>query len=108
MRVPADLGDFSPRQMAVTLDDHTCPSGLSERRVRGDGAVKWGGDDAFLGGAFRHEVVGSEHIEEDLHPVFLGPRRLGALDGRAITVVPLAIDVGGSAVTDEPGREGEH
>lgn len=62
----------------------------------------------FLGEAFRHEVVGFEQIHEGRHHVYLGPRRLGGLDGRTNTVVPLAIDGDLGAVTDESGHEEQH
>ncbi|MCB9871126.1 MAG: hypothetical protein H6837_14810 [Planctomycetes bacterium] len=100
MKTPAEVYELSPRQLPSAPADHCYPEGFEARSVRRDGAIKWGGDHVFVGGAFAGERVGIEAVDEGLWHVHLGPLRLGVLHGRSRTIVPLE-----PSVTHVPGHE---
>ena len=92
MRVPAEVYDFSPREMPSALPDHEYPGEFEVRSVRRDGSIKWAGGYVFVGEAMRGERVGVKAVADGIWHVHLGPMRLGALHERSRTVVPLAED----------------
>jgi transposase InsO family protein len=102
MRVPAELYDFSPRQLPAELPEHEYEEGLEVRKVRRDGSMKWDNGYVFVGEAFRGERVGLKQVDDEAYHVFLGPRRLGSLHTRSRTIVPINEDRGG--VTHVPGQ----
>jgi putative transposase len=67
--------------------------------VRPDGAIKWAGDQVFVGEAFAGEVVGLSAVDDGCWHVHLGPLRLGVLHERSRTIVPLQ-----TGVTHVPGH----
>jgi transposase InsO family protein len=92
MRVPAEVYDFSPREMPSVLPDHEYPAEFEVRRVRGDGSMKWAGGYVFVGEAMRGERVAMKAVADGVWHMHLGRMRLGALHERSRTVVPLAED----------------
>jgi hypothetical protein len=99
MKTPAELYELSPRQLPATLPDHVYKDGFEGRSVRRDGAIKWCGEQVFVGEAFAGETLGIEAVDDGLWHVHLGPLRLGVLHERSRTVVPLE-----PSVTHVPGH----
>ena len=99
MRTPAEVYELSPRPLPLSPAEHSYRDGFECRRVRGDGAIKWGGGQVFVGEAFSGELVGIEDVDDGLWHVHLGPLRLGVLHGRSRTIVPLE-----AGVTHVPGH----
>ena len=52
MKMPAELYDFSPRQMPAKLPEHQYASDMELRRVCTNGSIKWAGKMLFVGEAF--------------------------------------------------------
>ena len=103
MRVPAEVWDFSAREMPASLPEFHYGDGVESRRVRRDGSIKWAGGFVFVGEAFRHEHVGIEAVEEGIRHVRLGSAVLGVLHERSRTVVPIPKDL--ASVTHVPGHD---
>jgi transposase InsO family protein len=99
MKTPAEVYELSPRPLPANPPDHVYQDGFEGRSVRSDGAIKWGGDQVFVGEAFAGETVGVEAVDDGLWHVHLGPLRLGVLHGRSRTIVPLE-----PSVTHVPGH----
>lgn len=99
MKTPAEVYQLSPRQLPTKLVEHVYSDGFDPRIVRRDGAIKWGGEQVFVGEAFAGETLGIEAVDDGLWHVHLGPLRLGVLHGRSRTVVPLE-----PSVTHVPGH----
>ena len=104
MRVPAELWDFSPREMPTALPEHIYPGEFETRRVRRDGSMKWTGGYVFVGEAMAGEMVAATAVDDDLWHVFLGPMCLGVLHDRSRTIVPLAGQHDSEGVTHVPGQ----
>lgn len=104
MRVPAEVWDFSPREMPDSLPEFSYPDGVEVRHVRRDGSIKWAGGFVFVGEAFRHEHVGIETVDDGIRHVKLGSVVLGVLHERSRTVVPLREKL--TSVTHVPGHDG--
>ena len=102
MRVPAEVYDFSTRQMPAELPEHEYAVELEVRSVRRDGSIKWDGGYVFVGEAFRGERVALREAGEEVFHVFLGPRLLGALHTRSRTIAPIREVPDG--VTHVPGQ----
>ena len=88
MKLPAELYDFSPRQMPAKLPEHEYASDMELRRVRTDGSIKWAGKMLFVGEALEGEVVGLRQVEDDAWSLSLGPMRLATLHERSRVLVP--------------------
>lgn len=99
MKTPVEVYQLSPRQFPEDPAEHSYPGSFECRRVRGDGGMKWGGEQVFVGEAFRGERVGIEAVGDGLWHIHLGPLRLGVLHGRSRTIVPLE-----TGVTHVPGH----
>lgn len=89
LRTPAEVYVRSKRSMPAVLPEHEYPDAFEVRRVRRDGAIKWGSGYVFIGEAVAGELVGVEPIDDGSWLVHLGPMELGVLHERARTVVPL-------------------
>lgn len=99
MKTPAEVYELSPREMPVDPPPHSYDEGVEPRSVRPDGAIKWAGNQVFVGQAFAGEVVGLSAVDDGRWHVQLGPLRLGILHERSRTIVPLE-----TGVTHVPGH----
>ena len=88
MKLPAELYDFSPRQMPAKLPEHEYASDMELRRVRTDGSIKWAGKMLFVGEALEGEVVGLRQVDDEAWSLSLGPMRLATLHERSRVLVP--------------------
>jgi len=73
MKTPAEVYELSPRELPSHMPDHVYPDGFDPRSVRRDGAIKWDGEQVFVGEAFAGETVGIEPVDDGLWHVHLGP-----------------------------------
>jgi len=89
MRTPAELYTPSERSMPVSLPEHEYDGAFEVRRIRRDGAMKWGAGYIFVGEAMAGELVGVEPVDDELWHVHLGSMHLGVLHERLRTVMPL-------------------
>jgi len=92
MLVPSDLYKPSKRSMPSFLAEHEYPDHYEVRRVRKDGAMKWGGGFIFVGEAMAGELVGVEPRDDDHWRVHLGVMPLGVVHERSRTVLPLCAE----------------
>ena len=84
-RPPARLYVPSPRPYPERLPELTYAAGADVRRVRPNGALRWGIHEIYLSQALAGELIGLEEILEDRWCVRFGPVTLGWLDTRAAT-----------------------
>jgi transposase InsO family protein len=105
MKVPAELYDYSPRQMPVRLPEFEYPTTFEVRRVRPDGTMKWSGTTVFVGEAMARENVGIELVDDEVWHLHLGSMRLGVVHARSRTVIPTPFVVPAASVTHVPGHE---
>jgi putative transposase len=76
---PATVYTPSPRPYPARILAPEYPVGVTVRRVRADGHIKWQGREVFLSQALRGEPVGLEAIAEGCWRVSFGPLALGCL-----------------------------
>lgn len=99
MRVPAEVYGHSPRKLPETLPEHQYASGIEPRSVRHDGSLKWSGANVFVGEVLAGEIVGLAAVDDGLWQVRFGRLRVGILQERSRTIVPLE-----GGVTYVPGH----
>ena len=91
MRMPDEVYTPSGRTVIDDDSDFEYGDGFEVRRVRKDGAIKWGSACIFIGEAMAGELVGIELLESSPCKAWLGPIRLGVVNERLKTVVPLGL-----------------
>jgi len=77
---PARLYRRSERTLPSRLEDPWYDATHEVRRVRQNGAIKWRGEERFLGEAFAGELVGLAEVESGDHVVRFCAHDLGILD----------------------------
>lgn len=92
MQTPSDVYTSSERSMPSVLPEHEYPDGFETRRIRGDGSMKWKQGLVFVGEALIGEHVGLELREDGHWLIHLGPMRMGVLNERTRTVLPVLPD----------------
>lgn len=88
---PAERWSPSPRSMPDRLEDPTYDAGHEVRRVRGNGYIKWGGEQVFIGDALSGELIGLVERDEGQHIASFCNHPLGVIDhrGRFLRFAPL-------------------
>ena len=79
---PARVYAPSPRAYPERLPEFQYAAGIDVRRVRPNGALRWGTHEIYLSQALAGECIGLEEILEDRWCVRFGPVLLGWLDTR--------------------------
>ena len=77
---PADHWQPSPRKMPERIEEPWYDSDHQVRRVRGRGAIKWGGEEVFVGEALIGEAVGLLEREDGSQLVRFYELDLGVID----------------------------
>jgi transposase InsO family protein len=80
---PAERWSPSPRAMPDQLEDPAYDADHEVRRVRGNGYIKWGGEQVFIGDALSGELIGLVERDEGQHLVSFCNHPLGVIDHRA-------------------------
>ncbi len=84
---PSSLYVASPRAYPRSLPEVAYPSGLTLRRVRSNGEIKWKGGLLFLSESLVGEIVGLKETGESLWQIQFGEYPLGVLDERRGKVI---------------------
>ena len=92
MRTPADVYVSSKRSMRETLPDHEYADDFEVRRIRGNGSLRWSGEEFFIGEALAGELIGVRPADDGLWSIHLGPMQLGVLHQRSRTVMPAPVN----------------
>lgn len=85
---PASLYTPSPRSYPARVAAPEYAEGLSVRRVRRDGDIKWQGAQVFLSQALAGEPVGLDEVADGCWRVIFGPVTLGCLHAESVTLHP--------------------
>lgn len=91
MRTPDEVYEPSERTDIDDESDFVYAEGLEVRRVRKDGSIKWERGYVLVGEAIAGELVGIEPVDDARSDVWLGDLRIGALNERMRTIVPLGL-----------------
>jgi hypothetical protein len=86
-RPPASRYSSSPRDYPSHEREPEYPDGMTVRRVRSNGEIKWQGGLVFLSAALTGEPVGLRPQDDDIWTVHFGPLEIGTLDQRAQKVL---------------------
>jgi transposase InsO family protein len=86
-RPPASRYSSSPRDYPSHVREPEYPDGMTVRRVRSNGEIKWQGGLVFLSAALTGEPVGLRPQDDDIWTVHFGPLEIGTLDQRAQKVL---------------------
>ena len=79
-KAPATLWQPPSRTLPSRLDDPWYDADHEVRRVRPSGAIKWQGEDVFIGEALAGELVGLIEHDAGCHIARFGGRDLGLID----------------------------
>ncbi len=77
---PATRWQPPERTLPARLEDPWYDADHDVRRVRASGAIKWRGDDVFIGEALAGELIGLAELENGSHIVRFCGRDLGVMD----------------------------
>jgi len=83
-RPPASCWEPSGRQMPPRIEEPWYDSDHQVRRVRGKGAIKWGGEEIFVGEALNGELVGLIEREDGAQLVRFCNVDLGVIDRHGV------------------------
>ena len=87
-KTPASIHCTSPRSYPAKLPELQYESGITVRRVRHNGEIKWRGQLLFLSEVLAKEPVGLKSIDDESWEVRYGFHLLGVLDERKKTITP--------------------
>jgi transposase InsO family protein len=90
-KTPATLYCSSPRRYPSKLPSIDYDSGITVRRVRHNGEIKWQGDLIYVSQVLAQEPVGLKQTDEQKWEVRYSFHLLGTLDQRAKKIVPAKI-----------------
>ena len=80
MQTPSQRYVQSSRRYSGKIQQPVYPGWYSERRVRGNGEIKWHGKMCFIGEALKGALVGLEQVEKGRSRVYFDKIVLGELD----------------------------
>lgn len=86
-RPPASVYQASPRAYPTKLPPVEYDSGVTVRRVRHNGEIKWGGELIYLSEVLAQEPVGLVALDEECWEMRFSFHRLGILNQRTKTLI---------------------
>jgi transposase InsO family protein len=89
-RPPARVYEPSAHPYPERLPEPEYAPDIEVRRVRHNGALRWHGQEIYLGQALARELIGLEELIEDCWRVRFGPVTLAWLDSRGRPIPPTA------------------
>lgn len=92
-RPPASRYNPSSRDYPSRVREPEYPDGMTVRRVRSNGEIKWRGGLVFLSAALTGEPVGLGPQDDGMWTVHFGPLEIGTLDERAKKVLKTPLKV---------------
>lgn len=88
---PASRYQPSPRPYPPKLEDPAYDDGVTVRRVRTNGEIKWDGELIYLSQALTGELVGLVQRDDRHWTVRFGPLEIGLLDARRRRILPTPV-----------------
>lgn len=88
---PASVYYASERNYPSRVDEPEYPEGITLRRVRSNGQIKWKGTKVFLTTALVGEPVGLKQISERTWAIYFGPLQIGLLDETTMKTVKTTV-----------------
>ena len=85
---PASIYTASAREYPLVVPATQYPKGMTVRRVRKDGYIRWKANMLYLTEALIHQTVGIDRPDDDYLIFYYGSLPLAVLDGRTCKWVP--------------------
>ena len=92
-KTPASVYYSSDRDYPSRIDEPEYQEGVSVRRVRTNGEIRWKGGKVFLSEALVGEPVGLKQISERLWAIYYGPLEIGLLDESIMKTIKTPVRV---------------
>lgn len=92
-KTPASVYYRSERNYPSRIDEPEYQEGVTVRRVRTNGEIKWKGGKVFLSEALVGEPVGLKQISERLWTIYYGPLEIGLLDESIMKTIKTPVKV---------------
>ena len=92
-KTPASVYYRSERNYPARIDEPEYREGVSVRRVRTNGEIRWKGVKIFLSEALVGEPVGLGQISERLWAIYYGPLEIGLLDESIMKTIKTPVKV---------------